>query len=52
VNRALQDPDLVDKLGRQGMSPGGGTAAEFRALIGSEIRNWKEVARAANIRAE
>jgi len=52
VNRALKDPDLVDKLARQGMSPGGGTAAEFRALIEREIRNWKEVARAAKIRQE
>jgi len=52
VNRALEDPDLVDKLARQGMSPGGGTAAEFRTLVGREIRNWKEVARAANIRQE
>ena len=52
VNRALQNRELVDKLAQQGMAPGGGTAAEFRALIGREIRNWREVARAANIRPD
>jgi tripartite-type tricarboxylate transporter receptor subunit TctC len=52
VNRALKNPELVEKLAQQGMSPAGGTAGEFRALIGQEIANWKEVARAANIRPE
>jgi len=52
VNRALENPDLIEKLAQQGMSPGGGTPAEFRALISTEIRNWREVARAANIRPE
>jgi|ERR1043165_242668 tripartite-type tricarboxylate transporter receptor subunit TctC len=52
VNRALENPDLIAKLAQQGMSPGGGTAAEFRSLIEREIKNWKEVARAANIRPE
>lgn len=52
VNRALQSPDLIGKLAQQGMAPGGGTPAEFRALIAREIRSWREVARAANIRPE
>ncbi len=52
VNRALEDPDLIDKLAQQGMSPAGGTASEFRTLIGREIKNWRDVARAANIRQE
>jgi tripartite-type tricarboxylate transporter receptor subunit TctC len=52
VNRALESPDLIEKLAQQGMLPGGGTTAEFRALISREIRNWREVARTANIRPE
>ena len=52
VNRALEDPGLIEKLAQQGMSPAGGTAAEFRALIGREIRSWRDVAGAANIRQE
>ena len=52
VAKALQDPELVAKLKAQGTSPGSGTPAEFRALIAAEIRNWVEVAKAANIRVE
>jgi tripartite-type tricarboxylate transporter receptor subunit TctC len=52
VNKALQDQGLAANLAQQGMSPGGGTPAEFGALIASEIENWKTVARAANIRPD
>ena len=52
LNRALKDPDLIAKLAAQGQSPGGGSAADFAKLIGSEIRNWTDVARAASIKAE
>jgi tripartite-type tricarboxylate transporter receptor subunit TctC len=52
LNRALKDPDLIAKLAAQGQSPGSGSAADFARLIGSEIRNWTNVARAANIKAE
>jgi tripartite-type tricarboxylate transporter receptor subunit TctC len=52
VTKALQDPELVAKLTAQGTSPGGGTPADLRKLIATEIRNWVEVAGAANIKAE
>jgi tripartite-type tricarboxylate transporter receptor subunit TctC len=52
VNRAIRDPDTIAKLAAQGVSPAGGTPAEFQALIATEIRNWTEVARAASIKAE
>jgi tripartite-type tricarboxylate transporter receptor subunit TctC len=52
VNRAIRDPDMVTKLAAQGISPAGGTPAEFQNLIATEIRNWTAVARAANIKAE
>jgi tripartite-type tricarboxylate transporter receptor subunit TctC len=52
VNRALKNPDLVAKLAGEGMLPAGGTSAEFGSLIATEIKNWKETARAANIRPE
>jgi hypothetical protein len=32
--------------------PAGGTSAEFAGLIGTEIKNWKETARAADIKPE
>jgi tripartite-type tricarboxylate transporter receptor subunit TctC len=51
VNRALRDPDLVAKLAMQGTTAAGGTAEEFKTLILSDIRNWKDVAQKANIKA-
>ena len=52
VKRALSDPALVPKFAAQGLTPAGGTAEEFQATIGHEIRAWTEVARAANIKAD
>jgi tripartite-type tricarboxylate transporter receptor subunit TctC len=52
VNRALRDPDMIAKLAAQGMSPAGGTPEDFHKVIGTEVRNWTETARAANIKAE
>ena len=52
VNRALRDRDLIAKLAIQGIHPAGGTPEDFQKVISSEIRQWTEVARAANIKAE
>jgi|RhiMethySRZTD1v2_1073278.scaffolds.fasta_scaffold41266_2 tripartite-type tricarboxylate transporter receptor subunit TctC len=52
VNRALRDPEMIAKLALQGVSPAGGTPAEFQKVIAGEIRRWTEVARSANIKAE
>jgi tripartite-type tricarboxylate transporter receptor subunit TctC len=43
---------LIAKLAAQGMSPAGGTPEDFQKVIATEIRNWTEIARAANIKAE
>jgi tripartite-type tricarboxylate transporter receptor subunit TctC len=52
VNRALREPDLIAKFAQQGIAPAGGTPAEFQRTIATDIRNWTETARAANIKAE
>ena len=52
LNRALRDPDLVAKFAQQGLSPAGGTPAEFQRTIATDLKNWTETARAANINAE
>jgi len=52
VNRAIRDTDVIAKLAAQGAVPAGGTPAEFQAVIANEIRNWTEIARSANIKAE
>jgi tripartite-type tricarboxylate transporter receptor subunit TctC len=49
VNRALSDPELKEKLALQGTFPAGSTPDEFRNLITSEIRNWRQTAQAAGI---
>jgi tripartite-type tricarboxylate transporter receptor subunit TctC len=52
VNRALREPDVVAKLALQGTTAAGGTPDEFKALIVDEVRNWKETAQRAGIKAE
>jgi len=51
VNRVLREPDVAAKLALQGTTAAGGTPEVFKALIATEIRNWKEVARKADIKA-
>jgi tripartite-type tricarboxylate transporter receptor subunit TctC len=51
VNRALRDPDMVARLAMQGTTPAGGTAQEFKTLILDEVRNWKDIAQKAGIKA-
>ena len=52
INRALRDPDLIAKFAQQGISPAGGSAADFQRTIAADLKNWTEIARAANIKAE
>jgi tripartite-type tricarboxylate transporter receptor subunit TctC len=52
VSRALRDPDLIAKFAQQGIAPAGGTPADFARTIATDIKNWTETARAANIKAE
>jgi tripartite-type tricarboxylate transporter receptor subunit TctC len=52
LNRALRDPDLIAKFAQHGLSPAGGTPADFQRTIASDLKNWTETARAANITAE
>jgi tripartite-type tricarboxylate transporter receptor subunit TctC len=49
VNKILRDPDVVAKLANQGTTAAGGTPDDFRRLIATEIRNWKETAQKASI---
>jgi tripartite-type tricarboxylate transporter receptor subunit TctC len=52
VNRALREPDVVAKLALQGTTAAGGTPDAFKTLIVNEIRNWKDTAQRADIKAE
>ncbi len=52
VNRALNDPDLREKITSQGNEVAGGTPQEFAALIASESEKWGRVVREAKIKPE
>jgi tripartite-type tricarboxylate transporter receptor subunit TctC len=52
LNRALRNPDVIAKFAQQGLAPGGGTPADFQRTIATDLKNWTETARAANIKAE
>jgi tripartite-type tricarboxylate transporter receptor subunit TctC len=51
VNRALADPEVISALNGLGMSPAGGTPADFANLLASELKRWTEVGRSAGIKA-
>ncbi len=52
VTAALHDPEIGGRLAEQGAIPGGGTPAQFAAVIEHERSTLEPVIRAANIRAE
>ena len=52
LNSALRDGDLIAKFAQQGLVPAGGSPAEFARTIATDLKNWTETARAANIKAE
>jgi tripartite-type tricarboxylate transporter receptor subunit TctC len=52
LNRIVRLPEVVEKFTEQGVTPTGSTPEEFQALIATEIRQWTETVRAANMKVE
>ena len=52
ANEALKDPKLRELMLSQGNEIGGGTPADFAALIKSEAAKWSAVVKAGNIKPE
>ena len=52
ANEALKDPQLRELMLSQGNEIGGGTPAEFAALIKAETAKWSAVVKAGNIKPE
>jgi tripartite-type tricarboxylate transporter receptor subunit TctC len=52
LREAVRAPDVLERLTAQGVEPVGSTPEAFRAIIAREIPQWREVIRAAGIRAE
>ena len=50
--KAAHAPKVVERLQRDGVEPVGGTPAEMGALIAREIPQWRDLAKAANIRLQ
>jgi tripartite-type tricarboxylate transporter receptor subunit TctC len=52
ANEALKDPQLRELMLSQGNEIGGGSPADFAALIKSEATKWSAVVKAGNIKPE
>jgi tripartite-type tricarboxylate transporter receptor subunit TctC len=52
LNKALKAKDMEEKLMTDGVSPAGGTAQEFGALIKRDIATWAKVVKQAGVKAE
>jgi len=52
LNKALKAKDMEDKLATDGVSPAGGTAQQFGAIIKRDIDTWMKVVKQAGVKAE
>ncbi len=52
VNRALQNPDLRQRLAAGGSEPLGGTPEQYAAYIRSELQRWSKVVKDAGAKAD
>jgi tripartite-type tricarboxylate transporter receptor subunit TctC len=52
ANEALKDPALRELMLSQGNEVGGGTPADFAALVKAESAKWSAVVKTANIKPE
>ena len=50
--KAARAPDVVERLQRDGVDPIGGTPQELATLIARELPQWRDLAKAANIKLE
>ncbi len=52
VNRVLAMPDIQQKIVGQGVSVGGGTAADFAAFVKADYARWGDVAKRSGVKVE
>jgi tripartite-type tricarboxylate transporter receptor subunit TctC len=52
INKALNAPDVREKMLGAGVEPAGGTPQQFAEFIGSEMVKWGKVAKDAGIQPE
>jgi tripartite-type tricarboxylate transporter receptor subunit TctC len=49
INAVLRSPELVEKFAEVDVAPAGGTPAQFRNVIQSDMARWKTIVHQANI---
>ncbi|HEX4328047.1 MAG TPA: tripartite tricarboxylate transporter substrate binding protein [Burkholderiales bacterium] len=52
ANEVMKDKAMEEKLAGEGVTPAGGTSAQFGALIKSDIARWAKVIKQADIKVE
>jgi tripartite-type tricarboxylate transporter receptor subunit TctC len=52
LNAVLKMPEIAETLGKQGLTPTGGTPAELAELTSSDLERWAKVIRDAKITAD
>jgi tripartite-type tricarboxylate transporter receptor subunit TctC len=52
LSEAVADPDVSAKLKNMAVNPGGANAAQFRAIIASDIVKFGKVVKAAHLHFE
>lgn len=52
TNAALKTSEVREQLVNQGAEPGGGTPAEFMALVNREIKEWAEVVKKTGLKPQ
>ena len=50
LRKAIADPGVNSKLKAMAVNPGGGTSAEFKAMIDKDIEGYVQVIKAANLK--
>jgi tripartite-type tricarboxylate transporter receptor subunit TctC len=52
ANKAMKDPELLERYKSLSINPGGGTPAEMAAFLTAEIKRWGDVIRTAGIQPQ
>jgi tripartite-type tricarboxylate transporter receptor subunit TctC len=52
INKALQSPDVVEKLSKVGMDPATGTPEQFGTIVVSDYAKWGPIVKASGFKPE